>query len=323
MEGLELADDDNGDSDDRCDDPEHCEHIIKRIEEHRQQRQEEVCFTFNHMPTESRNVLKSRHVHVIKKQTYFQLAGDPPYIKNIKEMSDAAIMDPDSIPDMNVKEAAEVLAHAAVQNFDKPSTSSTDIIEEDVQWTLAAYMEGIAEFQEEMDAKVRQSLDKAFSTIKQGLDEIEEGHKLALSGIAKQRQGLIKLHKVCENTPLYKVARVVEEVMGVFVSEDTHDVDKDTSNIPKQEAKKIVEKVSIPEPSCIPVRFFTKNKQGKQSRHYRCPKCNYFKVNREAVNAHIREEHDNTKIGPCDGCGIYFSHNKESFLTHVSSCSKN
>ena len=219
-----------------------------------------------------------------------------------------------------------MVAHAAIEQAtsDKPqpSSSSSGIeLEEDEQWTLAAYMEGIGEFQEEMDAKVRKSLEKAFGKIQEGLDQIEEAHKMALKGVETQREGLIKLNQVCENTPLFKVASVIEKVMGISVTEDEDEnVDVDSS-LPKKEVKKIIKKIVIPEPSCIPNRVFQKNKHGKVTRHYQCPVCQHVQVNREAVNAHIREVHDQTKIGPCDACGSYYTHNKESFLAHRASCS--
>ena len=125
---------------------------------------------------------------------------------------------------------------------------------------------------------------------------------------------------MCENTPLFKVASVIEKVMGISVTEDEDEnVDVD-NNLPKKEVKKIVKKVVIPEPSCMPNRVFQKNKHGKVTRHYQCPVCQHVRVNREAVNAHIREVHDQTKISPCDACGSYYTHNKESFLAHRASC---
>ena len=78
----------------------------------------------------------------------------------------------------------------------------------------------------------------------------------------------------------------------------------------KEEAKTFIKKVVFPSPSVNPVRIFIDSKC-----RYQCPICKYVRVNREAVNAHIRQAHDNTKIGPCDA-----THNKESFLTHRVSC---
>ena len=154
-----------------------------------------------------------------------------------------------------------MVARAAIENINKPqpSSSSSGIeLQEDEQWTLAAYMEGIGEFQEEMDAKVRKLLKNAFGKIQQGLDQIEEAHKMALKGVETQREGLIKLNEVCENTPLFKVASVIEKVMGISVTEDEDEnVDVD-NNLPKKEVKKIVKKVVIPEPSCMPNRVFQK-----------------------------------------------------------------
>ena len=228
------------------------------------------------------------------------------------------------LPGIDIKEAVEMIARAAIENINnpQPSSSSSGIeLQEDEQWTLAAYMEGISEFQEEMDAKVRKSLKNAFGKIQQGLDQIEEAHKMVVKGVETQREGLIKLNEVWENTPLFKVACVIEKVMGISVTEDEDEhVDID-NNLPKKEVKTIVKKVVILELSCMPNRVFQKNKHGKVTCHYQCPVCQHVRVNREAVNAHIREVHDQTKIDLCDACGSYYTHNKESFLAHRASCS--
>ena len=227
------------------------------------------------------------------------------------------------LPGVDIKEVAEMVARAAIENINnqQPLSSSSGIkLQEDEQWTLAAYMEGIGEFQEEMDAKVRKPLKNAFGKIQQGLDQIEEAHKMVLKGVETQREGLIKLNEVCGNTPLFKVASVIEKVMGISVTEDEDEnVDVD-NNLLKKEVKKIVKKVVIPEPSCMPNRVFQKNKHGKVTRYYQCPVCQHVRVNREAVNVHIWEVHDQTKISPCDACGSYYTH-KESFLAHRVSCS--
>ena len=147
------------------------------------------------------------------------------------------MVDTTDLPGVDIKEAAEMVARAATENINnpQPSSSSSGIeLQEDEQWMLAAYMEGIGEFQEEMDAKVRKPLKKAFGKIQQGLDQIEEVHKMALKGIETQREGLIKLNEVCENTPLFKVASVIEKVMGISVMEDEDEnVDID-NNLPKK-----------------------------------------------------------------------------------------
>ena len=228
------------------------------------------------------------------------------------------------LPGIDVKEAAEMVACAAIENINnpQPSSSSSGIeLQEDEQWMLAAYMEGISKFQEEMDAKVRKSLKNAFGKIQQGLDQIKEAHKMVLKGVETQREGLIKLNEVCKNTPLFKVASVIEKVMGISVTEDEDENVNIDKNLPKKEVKKIVKKVVIPEPSCMPNRVFQKNKHGKVTRHYQCLVCQHVRVNREAVHVHIREVHDQTKISPCDACGSYYTHNKESFLAHRASCS--
>ena len=216
---------------------------------------------------------------------------------------------------MMAKEAAEVIAKAVVEaakSDPKPATSFTSgPLQEDEQWTLAAYMEGISEHQEYFDAKVRSSLEKAFNIMEDGLDKIDNAHKMALEGVEKQHEGLVMLRNVCANTPLYKVSAVFEDLLGQSVTEGDESDDK----VSKEEAKKFIKKVVFPSPSVNPVRIFIDSK-----RRYQCPICKYVRVNREAVNAHIRQAHDNTKIGPCDGCGTYYTHNKESFLTHRASC---
>ena len=65
------------------------------------------------------------------------------------------MVDTSDLPGIDVKEVAEMVARAAIENINKPqplSSSSGIELQEDEQWTLAAYMEGIGEFQEEMDA---------------------------------------------------------------------------------------------------------------------------------------------------------------------------
>ena len=198
-----------------------------------------------------------------------------------------------------------------------PSTSTPDdevVFLEDEQWTLASYMEGMSENQDQLDAKVRESLSKAFKTMHEGLDEIEQAHKIADRGIKKQREGLIQFKKIVDNTPLYNVGHVMEELLGEQVTEEGGDYG---------EAKQAMSKVYIPEPSFPPVRIQAPAKgSGKMKRHYKCPKgrCAFVRVNRETVNAHIREKHDRTKIGPCTSCGDYYSHNKEAFLIHMKEC---
>ena len=117
----------------------------------------------------------------------------------------SSLIDMTDLPGIDVKEVAEMVARAVIENNNNPQPSSSGIeLQEDEQWTLAAYMKGIGEFQE-MDAKVKKLLKNAFGKIQQGLDEIKEAHKMALKGVEKQREGLIKLNEVCENTPLFKV----------------------------------------------------------------------------------------------------------------------
>ena len=93
---------------------------------------------------------------------------------------------------MTAKEAAEVIAKAVVEaakSDPKPATSSTyGPLQEDEQWTLAAYMEGISEHQY-FDAKVQSSLEKAFDIMEDRLDKIDNAHKMALEGVEKQHEG--------------------------------------------------------------------------------------------------------------------------------------
>ena len=99
---------------------------------------------------------------------------DPEYTRKIKQI-ESSLVDTSDLPGADVKEAAEMVACAAIKNINRPqpSSSSSGIeLQEDKQWTLAAYMEGIGEFQEEMDVNVRKSLKNAFGKIQQGLDQI-------------------------------------------------------------------------------------------------------------------------------------------------------
>ena len=187
---------------------------------------------------------------------------DPEYTRKIKQISESSLVDMTDLPGVDVKEAVEMVACAAIENINnpQPSSSSSGIeLQEDEQWTLAAYMEGIGKFQVEMDAKVRKSLKNAFGKIQQGLDQIQEAHKMVLKGVETQREGLIKLNEVCEKTPLFKVASVIEKVMGISVTEDEDENVNIDNNLLKKEVKKIVKKVVIPEPSCMPNMVFQKN----------------------------------------------------------------
>ena len=137
-------------------------------------------------------------------------------------------------------------------------------------------MEGISEHQEYLDAKVRSSLEKAFDIMEDGLDKIDNTHKMALEGVEKQREGLVMLWNVCANTPLYKVSVVFEDLLGQSVTEGDESDDK----VSKEEAKKFIKKVVFPSPSVNPVRIFIDSK-----RRYQCPICKYVRVNREATYA--------------------------------------
>ena len=121
---------------------------------------------------------------------------DPEYTRKIKQISESSLVDMSDLPGVDVKEAAEMVARTAIENINKPqpSSSSSGIeLQEDEQWTLAAYMEGIGEFQEEMDAKVRKSLKNAFGKIQGELDQIEEAHKMALKGVKNTEGGVNKV----------------------------------------------------------------------------------------------------------------------------------
>ena len=231
----------------------------------------------------------------------------------------------EKLPGVSAKEAAEMVAAETIRKVlqdckdqdQAPADDDDTVLLEDEQWTLASYMEGMSEQQDELDAKVCTALSHAFNTIHEGLDEIEQAHKIADGGIKKQREGLIKFKKIVDNTPLYNVGHLLEEFMGKQVTEEGGE---------HGEAKKSMAKVDIPEPSFQPIRVQAPAKGGKTAgqlkRHYRCPKsrCNFLRVNREAVNAHIWQKHDHTKIGLCTSCGQYYSHNKGAFLIHMQGC---
>ena len=172
---------------------------------------------------------------------------DPLHIQDIKQRASTSLLVPEEeLPTMTAKEAAEVIAKAVVEaakSDPKPATSFTSgPLQEDEQWTLAAYMEGISEHQEYFDAKVRSSLEKAFDIMEDGLDKIDNAHKMALEGVEKQHVGLVMLRNVCANTPLYKVSVVFEDLLGQSVTEGDESDDK----VSKEEAKKFIKKVIFP-----------------------------------------------------------------------------
>ena len=148
----------------------------------------------------------------------------------MKKIAEAAFLNTEEdLPGVSAKEAAEMVAAAAIKNVmqqdaeQEPTTSTPSdetVFLEDENWTLAAYMEGMSEHQDELDAKVRTALSKAFNTMHEGLDQIEEAHKIADSGIKKQREGLIQFKKIVDNTPLYNVGHLLEEFMGEQVTEE-------------------------------------------------------------------------------------------------------
>ena len=148
----------------------------------------------------------------------------------MKKIAEAAFLNTEEdLPGVSAKEAAEMVAAAAIKNVmqqdaeQEPTTSTPSdetVFLEDEKWTLAAYMEGMSEHQDELDAKVRTTLSKAFNTMHEGLDQIEEAHKIADGGIKKQREGLIQFKKIVDNTPLYNVGHLLEEFMGEQVTEE-------------------------------------------------------------------------------------------------------
>ena len=157
-----------------------------------------------------------------------------------------------------------------------------------------------------------------FDLLHEGLNEIENAHLRAQKGIQKQRDGLIKLYEVCEKTPLYNIAQIIEQAFGQSVAEGDDDIEK----ISTKELWSAIKTV-FPKPSQEPIHFTDGlTKSGKPRRKYRCPKpkCKEVTINRGAVATQIRKVHDHMMIGPCNGCGKFCSPNKESFLIHMAAC---
>ena len=246
----------------------------------------------------------------------------------MKQLAQSALQSElgEELPPISSKEAAEVIAKAAVQgvqgsvpvSLPEEDPEKYGLKGEDEHWAAAAYMEGMSEEQEALDVVVRKQLKDTFDLLHEGLNEIEDAHLRAQKGVQKQRDGLIKLYEVCEKTPLYNVAQIIEQAFGESVAEGDGDIEK----ISAEELRDTIKTV-FPKPSQEPVRFFDGvTKSGKPRRKYKCPisKCKEVRINREAVAAHIRKVHDHTTIGPCNGCGKFCSPNKESFLIHMAAC---
>ena len=87
-------------------------------------------------------------------------------------------------------------------------------------------MEGMSEEQEALDDVVRKQLKDMFDLLHEGLNEIEDAHLRAQKGVQKQRDGLIKLYEVCEKTPLYNIAQIIEQAFGESVAEGDDDIEK-------------------------------------------------------------------------------------------------
>ena len=246
----------------------------------------------------------------------------------MKQLAQSALQSElgDELPPLSSKEAAEVIAKAVVQGmnpvslpeFLKEDPAEQSLKGEDEHWAVAAYMEGMSGEQEALDDVVRKQLKDTFDLLHEGLNEIEDAHVRAQKGVQKQRDGLIKLYEVCEKTPLYNVAQIIEQAFGESVAEGDGDIEK----ISPEELQSAIKTV-FPKPSQEPVRFTDGlTKSGKPRRKYRCPKhkCKQVRINREAVATHIRKVHDHMTIGPCNGCGKFCSLNKESFLIHMAAC---
>ena len=258
---------------------------------------------------------------------------DPSYGKEIKlAATDALQSAGEELPPVSSKEAAEVVAKAAVAALNTEDLAAEEeeddaIGGEDEHWAMAAYMEGISEEQETLDAIARKQLSAAFAMMHKGLDKIEEGHKIGQEGVRLQREGLIKLNEVCERNPLYEVARYIESAFGEDTSlekDQNKDGDK-TDKISGEELKAAIAKMDFPKPSVDPQRIYDGvTKTGQKRRKYSCPKpkCKYVRVNREAVCAHIRKSHDHVTLGPCNGCGTFYSPNKESLIVHMQGCAQ-
>ena len=126
---------------------------------------------------------------------------DPPYGKELKMVAtDALQSTEEELPPVSLKEAAEVVAKAAVAALagEDPTAEEQEggLGGEDEHWAMAAYMEGISEEQEALDGIARKQLGEAFAMMHRGLDKLEEAHKMGQAGVRLQREGLIKLNEV-------------------------------------------------------------------------------------------------------------------------------
>ena len=133
----------------------------------------------------------------------------------MKQLAQSALQSElgDELPPISSKEAAEVIAKAAVQGIQgsvpvslpEEDPEEYSLKGEDEHWAAAVHMEGMSEEQEALDDVVRKQLKDMFDLLHEGLNEIEDAHLRAQKGVQKQQDGLIKLYEVCEKTPLYRL----------------------------------------------------------------------------------------------------------------------
>ena len=195
----------------------------------------------------------------------------------MKQLAQSALQSElgEELPPISSKEAAEVIAKAAVQgvqgsvpvSLPEEDPEKYGLKGEDEHWAAAAYMEGMSEEQEALDVIVRKQLKDTFDLLHEGLNKIEDAHLRAQKGVQKQRDGLIKLYEVCEKTPLYNVAQIIEQAFGESVAEGDGDIEK----ISAEELRDTIKTV-FPKPSQEPVRFFDGvTNSGKPRRKYKMP----------------------------------------------------
>ena len=114
----------------------------------------------------------------------------------MKQLAQSALQSElgDELPPLSSKEAAEVIAKAAVQGMEPvslPKVIEGDPAEhslrgEDEHLAAVVYMEGMSEEQEALDDVVRKQLKDMFDLLHEGLNEIEEAHLRAQKGVQKQ-----------------------------------------------------------------------------------------------------------------------------------------
>ena len=113
----------------------------------------------------------------------------------MKQLAQSALQSElgEELPPISSKEAAEVIAKAAVQgvqgsvpvSLPEEDPEKYGLKGEDEHWAAAAYMEGMSEEQEALDVVVRKQLKDTFDLLHEGLNEIEDAHLRAQKGVQK------------------------------------------------------------------------------------------------------------------------------------------